>query len=65
MHDDGVPLQSAPPAPPDSPPAVDEAKTESFFSRRVDPHLGQRVPFHSVDRTRISLSVEQAPQWNS
>jgi hypothetical protein len=65
MQDDGVPLQSAappPPAPAGDPPATDDAKTESFFSKRVDPHFGHRVPFHSVDRTRISLSTEQASQ---
>lgn len=68
MHDDGVPLHSAPPEPPaagEAPPATDDANTESFFSSRVDPHWGHRVPFHSVDRTRISLSAEQASQWNS
>jgi|GEM_PF-2619130 len=65
MQDDGVPLQSAPPEPAataESPPAMDDANTENFFSRRVDLHFGHRVPFHSVDRTRISLSAEHASQ---
>jgi hypothetical protein len=65
MHDDGVPLHSAPPpaaAPAPTPPATDDANTESFFSNRVEPHFGQRVPFHSLERTRISLSQEQASQ---
>ncbi len=68
MQEEGVPLQSAPPdepTPAESPPATDEAKTESFFANRVDPHFGHRVPFQSVDRTRISLSTVQASQWNS
>lgn len=69
MQEPGFPLQSAPePAPAlpgDEAPAVAEAKTENFFSRRVEPHRGQRVPFQSEERTRISLSVSQAAQWNS
>lgn len=69
MHEDGLPLQSPPPTLglPEAPgePAVAEAKTESFFSRRVDWHLGQRVPLQSVERTRISLSLSQDWQWNS
>jgi len=60
-----VPLHSAPAEPPESPPAVEDANTDSFFDKRVDPHRGQRVPFHSVERTRISLSDEHASQWNS
>ncbi len=65
MHDDGVPLQSAPPepaAPDDDPPAIDDAKTENFFSSLVDPHFGHLVPFQSSERTRISLSTEHASQ---
>ena len=66
MQDDGFPLQSPPPPPPplglETAPAVDEANTENFFSNRVDPHFGQRVPFQSEDRTNTSLSWSHAPQ---
>lgn len=68
MQEPGLPLQSGPapaPAPGDDAPAVAEAKTENFFSRRVEPHCGQRVPFQSEERTRISLSARQVVQWNS
>jgi len=47
------------------PPPFDDANTENFFSRRVEPHFGQRVPFQSEDRTRISLSTSHEAQWNS
>jgi len=65
MHDDGFPLHSAPPAGAAPPPPVEDANTENFFSNRVDPHFGQRVPFHLLLRTRISLSALHASQWNS
>jgi hypothetical protein len=42
-----------------------EAKTESFFSNFVEPHSGHFVPFQLLERTRISLSLSQASQWNS
>ena len=63
-HDFGVPVHSPPPA--DAAEAVapppDEANTESFFSRRVEPQCGQRVPFQSLERTSTSLSVSHAAQ---
>jgi hypothetical protein len=37
------------------PPA--EAKTDSFFESRFEPHFGQGVPCHRLDLTRISLSA--------
>jgi hypothetical protein len=39
-----------------------EAKTESFFARRVEPQCGQRVPSHLVERTSSSLSRLQSAQ---
>jgi hypothetical protein len=45
--------------------AVLEANTESFLASFVDPQCGQRVPFHRLERTRISLSFRHSPQWNS
>ena len=63
MHELGLPEQS--PAGADPPPPPEEANTESFFSRRREPHLGHWVPFQSEDRTRISLSAPQPAQWNS
>jgi hypothetical protein len=42
-----------------------EAKTDNFFSRRVDPQWGHFVPFQSLDRTRISLSLPHLSQANS
>lgn len=67
MQDDGLPAQSPPPplGALDAEPAVDDANTENFFSSRVDPHFGQRVPFQSDERTRISLSTSHDAQWNS
>ena len=62
MQEDGLPLQSPPaPGPAEDPaaPAVDDANSENFFSRRVDWHFGQRVPLQSDERTRISLSLSQ------
>ena len=64
-----MPVQSPPPPPaPVADPAPEppeEAKTENFLSSRVEPHFGQRVPFQSDDRTRISLSASHDAQWNS
>jgi hypothetical protein len=39
-----------------------DAKTESFFSSLVEPQCGHGVPFHSVERTSISLSRSQSLQ---
>jgi hypothetical protein len=55
----GFPLQAADSEAP-LPPL--EAKTERFFVKRFDPHLGQGVPFHLLERTRISLSVPHCAQ---
>jgi hypothetical protein len=57
-HELGVPLHDAPSD--ESPPP--EAKTESFFVKRFDPHLGQGVPFHLLERIRTSLSAPHFPQ---
>lgn len=38
------------------------AKTDSFFTSRVEPQRGQAVPFQSDERTRISLSAPHAWQ---
>jgi hypothetical protein len=65
MQEEGVPLHSGPPLLSLPAPALAEAKTESFLTSRVEPHRGQRVPFHSLERTRISLSASHALQWNS
>ena len=40
----------------------DNSAMESFFSSLVEPQCGQRVPFHSVVRTRTSLSRRQPEQ---
>ncbi|HMO64191.1 MAG TPA: hypothetical protein PKE47_03015 [Verrucomicrobiota bacterium] len=62
-HELGWPVQAgASPAPS---PATDEAKIESFFVRRTEPHAGQGVPCHVVERTSTSLSRPQSSQWNS
>jgi len=37
-------------------PVVEEANTESFFARRVEPHLGHSVPSQFVERTSTSES---------
>jgi len=37
-------------------PATLEANTERLFVNFVEPQCGQGVPFHWVERTRISLS---------
>ena len=43
-------------------PALAEANTESFFVSFVEPQFGHFVPFHSRERTRISLSFSHFPQ---
>jgi hypothetical protein len=57
-HEPGLPEQEGS----DAPPAVLEAKTESFFSSRVEPQCGQGVPSHLLDRTSTSLSFPHFPQ---
>ena len=54
----GFPLHAA--ASEDSPPL--EANTDNFFVNRFDPHPGQGVPAHLLERTRISLSAPHFPQ---
>lgn len=39
-----------------------EANTDNFLLNRVEPQFGQRVPFQSADRTRISLSRSHSEQ---
>jgi hypothetical protein len=41
---------------------ADDAKTESFFESFFDPQCGHSVPFHSWERTRISLSFSHFSQ---
>jgi hypothetical protein len=55
----GLPLHAA--GSEESPPPLD-AKTERFFVNRLDPHLGQGVPFHLLERTRTSLSTPHSAQ---
>jgi len=42
--------------------AADEANTDSLFSNFVEPQCGHFVPFHLLDRTRISLSLSHFSQ---
>jgi hypothetical protein len=58
-HERGLPLQAG--ASEESLPPL-EANTERFFFNRFDPHLGQGVPVHLLERTRISLSAPHLPQ---
>lgn len=59
----GWPVQAG--ASPPSSPATEEAKVESFFVRWTEPHAGQGVPCHFVERNSTSLSRPQSSQWNS
>jgi hypothetical protein len=43
-------------------PSIFEAKTENFFSSRVEPQCGQGVPSQFVERTNSSLSLPHRPQ---
>ena len=43
-------------------PATLEAKTESFFTSRVDPQRGHSVPSQLLERTRTSLSAPHLSQ---
>jgi hypothetical protein len=43
-------------------PAADEANTESFLDSFFEPQCGHSVPFHSWERTRISLSFSHFSQ---
>jgi hypothetical protein len=54
-------VEQAGASPPSVPPPAD-ANTESFLVKRVDPQQGHGVPFHLLDRTRISVSFPHFPQ---
>jgi hypothetical protein len=43
-------------------PAVLDANTESFFANFFDPHLGQGVPSHRLERISSSLSAPHFSQ---
>jgi len=43
-------------------PAVEAANVENFFDNRSEPQCGHFVPSHSLERTRISLSLSHLPQ---
>ena len=47
------------------PPALAEAKVESFLDNFREPQWGHSEFFQSVERTRISLSRPHFSQWNS
>jgi hypothetical protein len=53
MHADVTPGPLAGPA---------DAKMENFLESFVEPHCGHFVPFQSLERTRISLSLSHCPQ---
>ena len=55
----GVPVQTGASPPPS---ALADAKTESFFASFVEPQRGHFVPFQSLERTRISLSLSHFSQ---
>jgi len=57
-HDLGVPVQDGAS---EADPLL-EAKTDSFLSSRVEPQWGHFVPFQSLERTSISLSLSHFPQ---
>jgi hypothetical protein len=54
----GLPLQEGESS--EAPP--EEANTDSFLVNFFDPHLGQGVPFHLLERMRTSLSAPHFPQ---
>jgi hypothetical protein len=55
-HDFGFPVQTCPSLLPAG------AKVESFFDSFGEPQWGHLVPFHLLERTRISLSRLHFPQ---
>ena len=59
-HDAGLPVQVG--AGSLAPPALAEANTENFLDSFVEPQCGHFVPFHSLERTRISLSFSHFSQ---
>jgi hypothetical protein len=44
---------------------VEEANTDNFLESFGEPQCGHFVPFHSFERTSISLSFSHFSQWNS
>jgi hypothetical protein len=56
----GLPVQAGA-----SSPVLLEAKTDSFFDSFVEPQAGHLLPFQSLERTRISLSLPHLPHSNS
>lgn len=57
-QEEGLPVQAgSAPAP-----ATLEAKVENFFDNRAEPHFGQGVPSHWVERTWISESFPHCSQ---
>jgi hypothetical protein len=56
----GCPVQAGPASSP--PPRPAAAKVENFFTNWVEPHLGQGVPSHWVDRTSTSESFPHFSQ---
>lgn len=57
-QDFGWPVQAGASA--DSPP--DDANTENFFVKRVEPHFGHSVPSHFEERTSSSESTPHFSQ---
>ena len=57
-HEPGVPVHEGPSL--TEPP--EDANTESRFDSWDDPQWGHLVPFHLLERTRISLSFLHFPQ---
>jgi hypothetical protein len=60
LHELGVPVQVG--AGSVAPPALAEANTENFLASFVEPQFGHFVPFQSLERTRISLSLSHFSQ---
>jgi hypothetical protein len=55
-QDFGFPVQTGPSL------LLAGAKEESFFDSFAEPQWGHLVPFHLLERTRISLSCLHFPQ---
>jgi hypothetical protein len=43
-------------------PGIEEAKVENFLLSFFEPHSGHSVPFQSLERTKISLSLLHCSQ---
>jgi len=61
-QEDGTPLHEGGAEPVWLPVWDVEANTENFLLRRLDPHLGQGVPSHWVERTNTSESFPHPSQ---